>query len=170
MRRGKSKTQQEVSHTENKPNPQLSTEKQRTNLPEDAEQVPLSKQALAIIEDMRPLTGSGQYVFVANSTRRKPMSDNTLNAALRRLGFAGDEMTAHGFRSLASSQLNELGYRGDVIEAALFHHDKNTVRSTYNRTSYLPERKEMMQAWSDRLDILRNRTGENVIPINRKQS
>lgn len=133
----------------------LSTEKKRSNLEEDAEQVPLSKQALAIIEDMRPLTGGGRYVFTSIRTKLRPMSENTLNAALRRLGFTSDEMTSHGFRSLASSQLNELGYRADVIEAGLFHKDKNTIRATYNRTSYLDERREMMQFWANHLDKLR---------------
>jgi len=136
----------------------LSTERKRANLPEDAEQVPLSKQALAIIEDMRPLSGSGRYVFPSIRTKLKPMSENTVNAALRRLGYTRDEMTCHGFRSLASSQLNELGYRPDVIEAGLFHKDKNTIRATYNRTDYLNERREMMQSWADHLDNLRATT------------
>ena len=133
----------------------LSTEKKRTNRPEDAEQVPLSNQALAIIEDIQPLTGGDRFVFHSIGSKLRPMSENTLNAALRRLGYTGDEMTSHGFRSLASSQLNELGYRADVIEAGLFHKDKNTIRATYNRTDYLAERREMMQSWADYLDLLR---------------
>lgn len=146
----------------------LSTEKKRANKPEDAEQVPLSKQALIILKDIRPLTGNGQYVFPSVITKLRPMSENTITAALRRLGYSGNEMTVHGFRSLASSQLNELGYRSDVIEAALFHKDKNTIRSTYNRTDYLAERREMMQSWSDYLDGLRN--GATVTPIHKKQA
>ena len=136
----------------------LSTEKKRANLQEDAEQVPLSKQSLAIIEDMRPVSGGGRYVFTSIRTKSRPMSENTLNAALRRLGFTSEEMTSHGFRSMASSQLNELGFRADVIEAGLFHKDKNTIRATYNRTSYLAERREMMQAWANHLDVLRQST------------
>lgn len=143
----------------------LSMAKKRANLPEDAEQVPLSKQAMSILEDLRPLTGRGRYVFPSIRSRADPMSDNTINAALRRLGYTRDEMTAHGFRSLASSQLNELGYRYDVIEAALFHHDKNTIRATYNRTRYLEERRVMMQEWADYLDGLRN--GADVIPFSK---
>jgi len=146
----------------------LSTEKKRANRPEDAEQVPLSKQAIAIIESIQPLTGNSRYVFPSIRTNSRPMSENTINAALRRLGYASNEMTAHGFRSLASSQLNELGYRPDVIEAGLFHKDKNTIRATYNRTDYLAERTAMMQAWADYLDGLRD--GADVIPINRNQA
>ena len=143
----------------------LSTAKKRANLPEDAEQVPLSQQAIKILGAIQPLTGVSRFVFPSIRSRERPMSDNTLNAALRRLGYTRDEMTAHGFRSLASSQLNEMGYRRDVIEAALFHKDKNSIRATYNRTDYLMERREMMQSWADYLDGLRS--GADVIPIAR---
>lgn len=146
----------------------LSTEKKKANRVEDAEQVPLSRQAKNLIEDMRPLTGKGRYVFPSIRSASRPMSENTVNAALRRLGFTGNEMTAHGFRSLASSQLNELGFRPDVIEAALFHKDRNTIRATYNRTDYFSERVDMMQSWSDYLDSLRS--GADVIPIKRNQA
>ena len=146
----------------------LSTEKKKANRTEDAEQVPLSQQAKNLIEDMRPLTGKGRYVFPSVRSGSRPMSENTVNAALRRLGFTGDEMTAHGFRSLASSPLNELGFRPDVIEAALFHKDRNTIRATYNRTDYLAERVDMMQSWSDYLDGLR--IGADIVPINLKRA
>lgn len=146
----------------------LSTEKKRLNLPEDAETVPLSKQAVDILTELYCLTGKGRYVFPSVRSIHRPMSENTVNAALRRLGYDKDTMTAHGFRSMASSQLNELGYRADVIEAALFHKDKNTIRSTYNRTDYLEERRVMMQDWADYLDSLC--TGADVIPIHHNQA
>ncbi len=145
----------------------LSTEKKRENLPKDAETVPLSKQAVKVLRDIEPLTGHWRYVFPSIRSKQRPMSENTVNAALRRMGFDSDTMTAHGFRAMASSQLNELGYRPDVIEAALFHKD-GSVRGVYNRTKYFSERQEMMQAWADYLDGLRD--GAEVIPINRKRA
>lgn len=96
------------------------------------------------------------------------MSENTVNAALRRMGFDSKTMTAHGFRAMASSLLNELGYRPNVIEAALFHQDRNQIRGTYNRTTYFKEKTQMMQFWADHLDSLRQ--GADIIPINRKQA
>lgn len=143
----------------------LSTEKKRANKPEDAETVPLSTQAIQILKDIQPFTGQWRYVFPSIRTKSRPMSENTVNAALRRLGFDSKTMTAHGFRAMASSLLNELGYRPDVIEAALFHKDSNQIRATYNRTKYLDERAKMMQAWADYLDTLR--AGAQAIPINR---
>lgn len=127
--------------------------------------VPLSRQALAILEELKPLTGSGKYLFPSNRTKERPMSDNTINGALRRLGFTKEEMTGHGFRSMASTLLNEQGWNPDAIERQLAHSEKDGVRAAYNYAEYLPERKEMMQAWADYLDGLA--AGADVISINR---
>lgn len=117
-------------------------------------QVPLSTQALAIIEEMAALR-NGPYVFPAFHTGTRPISENTVNGALRRLGYTG-KMTAHGFRSMASSLLNESGkWNPDAIECALSHKVGNTIRATYNRSPYWKERVEMMQWWSDWLDDLK---------------
>lgn len=118
-------------------------------------EVPLSRQAIEIIESMRPITGIADFVFHAFNSRTKPISENTVNGALRRLGYQG-VMTAHGFRSTASSLLNESErWSPDVIESALAHQDQNAIRATYNRASYWKSRVEMMQWWSDHLDTLR---------------
>ncbi|MBL1320106.1 MAG: tyrosine-type recombinase/integrase [Methylophaga sp.] len=127
--------------------------------------VPLSKQAVEIFKDIQPLTGRDKYVFPSNRTVTRPMSNNTINAALRRLGFTKEEMTAHGFRSMASTLLNEQGWNGDAIERQLAHSEGNGVRAAYNYAQHLPERKKMMQSWADYLDGLA--TGADVIPINR---
>jgi len=124
--------------------------------------VPLSTQAVAILRELRPQTGGGQYVFPGVHSRARPMSENTVNVALRRLGFTGSEIVAHGFRSMASTLLNEQGWPPDVIERQLAHAERNEVRRAYNRAKYLPERRNMMQAWADYLDGLRN---GNVVPI-----
>ncbi|WP_256210780.1 site-specific integrase [Sphingomonas sp. OV641] len=122
-------------------------------------EVPLSRQAIAIIESMRPISGIADYVFPAFHSRTRPISENTVNQALRRLGYQG-VMTAHGFRSTASSLLNESErWSPDVIESALAHQDQNAVRATYNRASYWKTRVEMMQWWSDHLDTLRAAAG-----------
>lgn len=119
--------------------------------------VPLSEQALAILHDMQVLTGRGTYVFPSIRSASRPMSENTINGALRRLGYSGDEMTAHGFRSTASSLLNESGkWNPDAIERALAHREANQVRAAYHRSIYWPERVEMAQWWSDHLDLLRD--------------
>jgi integrase len=125
--------------------------------------VPLSKQALAILRGLQPLTGRGRYLFPSLRTRERPMSENTLGAALRRLGYSKDEMTAHGFRAMASTLLNEQGFPPDVIELQLAHAERNKVRAAYNRAQRLPERRKMMQSWSDYLDGLKS--GGNVVPI-----
>lgn len=127
--------------------------------------VPLSKQAIEALKDIQPLTGRDKYVFPSNRTITRPMSNNTVNAALRRMGYTKDEMTAHGFRSMASTILNEQGWNGDAIERQLAHGESNGVRAAYNYAQHLPERKKMMQAWADYLDALAS--GANVIPINR---
>lgn len=119
--------------------------------------VPLSRQAIAILKSVQPLTGPSGYVFPSVRTGRRPMSDNTINAGLRRLGYATDEMTAHGFRAMASTLLNESGkWNPDAIERALAHGDTDKVRAAYHRGAHWKERVAMAQWWSDYLDELRN--------------
>lgn len=119
--------------------------------------VPLSRQALAILTSMRELTGKGKYVFPSIRTRLRPISDNTINAALRRMGYSKEQMTAHGFRTSASSLLNESGkWNPDAIERALAHMVAGSVRRIYNQSAYWPERVAMAQWWSDYLDQLRD--------------
>jgi integrase len=114
--------------------------------------VPLSKQALHILRELLQLTGADPYVFPGLRTTSRSMSENTVNAALRRLGYTKTEMTGHGFRSMASTLLNEQGWNSDVIERQLAHGERNKVRGAYNYAEYLPERIKMMQAWADYLD------------------
>ena len=129
--------------------------------------VPLSTQALTVLAELRELTGGGRFVFPGLVSAGRPMSENTVNAALRRLGYSGDEMTGHGFRSMAATRLNEMGWHADAIERQLAHAETNKVREAYTHAArYLDERTRMMQAWADYLDGLRN--GANVVAINRK--
>jgi integrase len=123
--------------------------------------VPLSRQAVAILRELHPLTGRGKYVFPSLRTGDRPMSENTINAALRRLGYDKGEMTGHGFRSMASTLLNEQGWHHDAIERQLAHVERNAVRGAYNYAEHLPERRRMIQAWADFLDGLRS--GTNVV-------
>ena len=132
----------------------------------EAHVIPLAKQAIAILRELQSLTGNGSYVFPSLRTGWRPMSENTVNAALRRLGYDKDTMTGHGFRALASTRLNELGWAPDVIERQLAHAERNKVRAAYNRASYLSERRKMMQAWADYLDSLR--APNNVVKLARK--
>jgi integrase len=125
--------------------------------------VPLSTQAVAILRDLHALTGARRYVFPGARTNGRPMSENTVNAGLRRLGYAKDEMTGHGFRSIASTLLNEQGWHRDAIERQLAHAERNNVRAAYNFAEHLPERRKMMQAWADYLDGLK--AGADVIPL-----
>lgn len=128
--------------------------------------VPLSEQVLCYLCDMRELTGPTGFVFPAFHTTRRPMSENTINQAFRRMGYTSDEMTAHGWRTTASTLLNESGkWNPDAIERSLAHADSNAVRGTYNRGRYWVERVEMHQWWSDYLDELRD--GGDVIPFER---
>jgi len=117
--------------------------------------VPLSRQVLEILHDLKPHTGHGVYLFPSLRTDTRPISDVALLAALRRLGFAKEEMTIHGFRSMASTLLNEQGYNRDWIERQLAHGERNNVRAAYNYAEYMPERRRMMQQWADYLDRLR---------------
>ncbi|MFG6458651.1 tyrosine-type recombinase/integrase [Roseateles sp. BYS96W] len=117
--------------------------------------VPLSRQALALFKEIHPLTGNGKWVFPGNRTNGEPMSENTVNAALRRLGYDRTTLTAHGFRGMASTMLHERGWPSDVIERQLSHAERNAVKAAYNHAEHLPKRREMMQAWADYLDTLR---------------
>ncbi len=125
--------------------------------------VPLSKQAVEILQEIHPLTGNGKYVFPGARSAQRPMSENTTLVALRRLGYEKGMMTGHGFRSMASTRLNEMGFKPDWIETQLAHAEKNKVRRAYNHAEYLNERREMMQTWADYLDSLRN--GAEIVPI-----
>jgi integrase len=126
--------------------------------------VPLAKQALALLKTLRGLTGDGKFVFPSIRTPARPMSENTVNAALRRLGYTKEDMTAHGFRAMASTLLNESGkWSPDAIERSLAHKDRDSVRAAYHRGAHWPERVEMAQWWSDHLDMLRD--GGEVVPF-----
>jgi len=117
--------------------------------------VPLSRQALTIVHELEPLTRRGRYLFPSLRTRERPISENTINAALRRLGYTSEEQTGHGFRSMASTLLNEQGFPPDVIELQLAHAERNKVRAAYNKAKRMPERRQMMQWWADYLQVLR---------------
>ncbi len=126
--------------------------------------VPLSKQAVAILRELHPLTGSGKYVFPSERGRNRPMSANTMNAALRALGFSKEQMTSHGFRHMASTLLNESSlWKADAIERQLAHLDRDEVRAVYNAAEYLSERRKMMQWWADRLDSLA--AAQNIVGL-----
>jgi integrase len=118
--------------------------------------VPLASQVVQILRDLRKHTSGGRYVFPAIGGQPRPLSENTLSAALRRIGYTADVMTAHGFRSTASTLLNELGWNPDLIELQLAHKERNKVRAVYNRAQRLAERRTMMQAWADHIDGLRS--------------
>jgi len=126
--------------------------------------VPLSRQALAMLEELRPLTGRGELLFPGERKRTQPISENTMNAVMNRMGYQG-MATPHGFRATASSFLNEQGFHRDAIERQLAHMERNKVRSAYtHHAEYLDERKRMMQWWADYLDGLKS--GSNVVPVN----
>ena len=129
----------------------------------DPHVVPLSTQAVAILRELQPLTGRSRFVFPSVRTPDRPMSESTLNAALKRLGFDGKTMTAHGFRTMASTLLNEQGWTAAAVERQLAHVEKDKVKGAYDRAHHLTLRRELMQAWSDYLDSLRG--GATVIPI-----
>lgn len=116
--------------------------------------VPLSRQAVAVLEDLRRFTGRGTLIFPAVRSTTRPISENTTNAALRRMGYTVDEMTTHGFRRVAATMLNEMGWDRDWIERQLAHVEGNAVRGAYNAAEYVLGRTEMMQAWADHLDSL----------------
>jgi integrase len=120
--------------------------------------VPLARQAIAILEELKAVTGRFPYAFPNVRSRFRPMSDGALICAIRRMGYTPEEMTAHGFRSVASTLLNEQGWNFDAIERQLAHGERNSVRAAYNHARYLPERCTMMQAWADHIDQLRAST------------
>ncbi len=121
--------------------------------------VPLARQAVRLIEEVKEINGESKYLFPSVRSWHRPMSENTLNAALRRLGYSSEEMTTHGFRSMASTRLNESGkFSSDVIERQLAHLEQNEVRRAYNAAEHMSERIEMMQYWADYLDGLRKNT------------
>lgn len=127
--------------------------------------VPLSTQAVAILRDLHPLTGDSQYVFPSLRSSKKPMSENTINAALRGMGYSKEVMTAHGFRAMARTIMDEvLDERVDLIEHQLAHAVKDPNGRAYNRTAHLPARRVMMQHWADYLDKLRIDTDLSSIP------
>lgn len=129
--------------------------------------VPLSSQAKEILDELWPLTSRSEFVFPGVRSAKRPMSENTINAALRYLGFNGDVITGHGFRAMARTVLDEvLGFRPDFIEHQLAHAVRDPLGRAYNRTAHLAERKKMMQAWADYLDQLREEA-KNVVPIRR---
>jgi integrase len=119
--------------------------------------VPLSLQAITVLKEIRPLTGNGKYVFPSLRSGGRPMSNNTILAALRSMGYTKEEMTGHGFRAMASTLLHEQGWSSDVIERQLAHRERNSVKAAYNHAQYLPERRKMMQVWADYLDSLREK-------------
>jgi len=124
--------------------------------------VPLSAQAVAYLKELHKLNGHREWVL-AGRLPTKPISKNTILFAIYRLGYHS-RMTGHGFRAVASTMLNEMGYRPDVIERQLAHTEKNAVRAAYHRSQYLEERIAMMQAWADHLDAITSKTN-NVVPL-----
>lgn len=119
--------------------------------------IPLAAQAIKVLVELHEFSGSGKYLFPSIRTETRPISDATLLNALRRMGYAKDEMCTHGFRSVASTLLNELGYNRDWIERQLAHGERNDVRAAYNYAEYLPERRRMMTEWAEYLDELKKK-------------
>jgi integrase len=129
--------------------------------------VPLCRQAVEILRELQPLTGQGHFVFPGARTSRRPMSDNAILAAMRRMGIEKDEMSGHGFRAVARTILDEvLGFRPDFIEHQLAHAVRDPNGRAYNRTAHLPERIKMMQQWADYLDNLK--AAAEVVPIHQR--
>jgi integrase len=143
----------------------ISAEKTKMRRPH---RVPLARQSLAILQELQDITGGGRWLFPSVRTFARPISENTLNAALRRLGYASDAMSTHGFRGMASTRLNEMGrWNPDAIERQLAHQEANAVRRAYTHNAeYWAERVSMMQAWADYLDELRE--GGKVLSLSRR--
>jgi integrase len=114
--------------------------------------VPLSRQAMEVLADLRPLTGGGELIFPSMRSKAKPISDMTVNAALRRMGYTQDELTGHGFRAMFSTIANEQQWPSDVIEKQLAHVEKNSVRAAYNHAELLEKRRELMVWWGNWLE------------------
>ena len=129
--------------------------------------VPLSTQAVAILRELHGLTGRGEYVFPSGRSPKRPMSDNAILVAMRRMGISKEEMSGHGFRAMERTILDEvLGVRPDYIEHQLAHAVRDPNGRAYNRIAHLPERRKMMQQWADYLDSLR--CGADAIPLQKK--
>ena len=127
--------------------------------------VPLSSQSLEILRGLYEVSGDGRLMFPGLRSPEKAISDTAFIAALRRMGYAKEEMCAHGFRAMASTLLNEQGYSPDVIEKQLAHNPREKIRGIYNRAEYLPERRKMMQEWADYLDTLRHETTQKKLSV-----
>lgn len=125
--------------------------------------VPLSKQAVEVFGEIQPITGRGRYVFPSIRTNSRPMSENTVLAALRRMGYTKEEMSGHGFRAMASTVLHEQGWPSDIIERQLAHAERNSIKAAYNHAQHLPERRKMMQAWANYLDSVKKKA--NIVPL-----
>ncbi len=131
--------------------------------------VPLATQTIQLLEELQPLTGRGRYLFPSARSAKRPMSNNAILAALRRMGYSKDEMSGHGFRAMARTILDEvLGYRVEWIEHQLAHAVKDANGRAYNRTSHLPQRRDMMQGWADYLDTLKAKS--EVRPLHSKKA
>jgi len=125
--------------------------------------VPLATQAVEVLRVLQPLTERSRWLFPGNRSNGEPMSENTINAALRRMGYDRTMLTAHGFRGMASTMLHERGWSSDVIERQLSHAERNAVKAAYNHAEHLPARRDMMQAWANYLDSLKE--GATVAPL-----
>ena len=135
-----------------KPEWRITTERMKMR---EAHIVPLARLSVAILRPLQAVTGHQRSVFPAIGGGDRSLSENTINGVVRSLGYSGEEMTAHGFRTMASTLLNERGAHPDLIELQLARAERNTVRAAYNRAQRLAERREMMQSWADCLDRLR---------------
>lgn len=124
--------------------------------------VPLANQTIEVLNELQAITGQEKYLFPSERSSNRPMSENTVNAALRRMGYSKDQATAHGFRSTASTRLNEMGFNRDWIERQLAHSEKNDVRGAYNYAEFLDGRAEMMQSWADYIDGLKASIPNNL--------
>jgi hypothetical protein len=125
--------------------------------------VPLSRQAVVLLQEIRVHSGRSRWVFPQLRHPDRPMSENCITAALRALGYSGEEMSWHGFRALANTQLMEIGWHEKWVDMQLAHQEHNRVRKAYNHAKYLPQRVAMMQAWADYVDALRANTDITVI-------
>jgi integrase len=132
-------------------------------------QVPLSRQAVVILKSLQLVSGEGKLLFPGNRSILQPICENTINAALRRMGYTKEQMTGHGFRSTASTLLNESKkFSPDAIERALAHQDSDEIRRTYNRGAYWDERVTMAQWWADYLDVLKQ--GGKIIELSSQRA
>jgi integrase len=141
----------------------IPAERMKTGLPHV---VPLSTQAIAALREIQAITGNSPFIFRSPNKPRQALSENAVLFALYRMGYRGT-MTGHGFRALASTCLNEMGWSPDVIERQLAHVERNQVRAAYNRAQYLDDRRRMMQAWADFIDSQRGSATSNIVPIKR---